>query len=85
MLCLRLFNKIIFILAGSDFDMVDFSSQFNEGATSGTKVCVNVTILDDDAYEKDENLTIHLSSEYNVNINNPYSVVEIQSNDGTTL
>ena len=45
-------------------------------------VCATITIEDDQAFEKDENFTLCLDSEYNVDIDTPEVYAVIESDDG---
>ena len=69
-------------VAPDDYTAVYFSGQFNEGDDNGDEVCTTITITDDDAFEKDENFTLCLDSEYNVDIETPEVYVFIESEDG---
>ena len=68
--------------APNDYVAVYFSGQFDVGDDNGDEVCIAITIIDDDAFEKDENFTLCLESEYNVDIENPEVYVVIKSEDG---
>ena len=57
---------------------------FPAGSVDGDTMCVNITIIDDDKYEKTHSFTIHiLSTGGNVNITSPmYAAIFILDNEG---
>lgn len=69
-------------VAPNDYTALYFSGQFDEGDDNGAEVCTMITIIDDGAFEKDENFTLCLESEYNVDIDDPEVYVLIKSEDG---
>ena len=78
-------NKLpisIFFAAGDDFEMVEAMLYFDGGSGNGEGVCVNVTILDNTAFEKDEYFTLQVVSEMNVVIHDSTSTVHIVDDEG---
>ena len=70
---------MIITLGGGDFS---FMVSFPAGSNNGDRACVDINIIDDVAFEKDENILIALKSEENVIIQNPYATIEVEDNDG---
>ena len=45
--------------------------------------CINITIFNDLIYEKDEYFSVHVASEEEVSIPDPYASVNISDDEGT--
>ncbi len=73
---------MLIITAGADFEAVSAIIFFPIGSMAGAKESINVTILDDMAFEKNEDFWIHLSSEPAVYISMPYVNVTIIDDEG---
>lgn len=54
---------------------------FPVGSETGDEVCSNITIVDDGAFEKNEEFFINLESERNVIVITPRIFVHIQDDD----
>ena len=50
--------------------------------TSGDMQCVNISIIDNFAYEKNESFSVHISSEDGVSVPDPYVDVVIADDEG---
>ena len=68
----------------SDFDPVSDSLSFTAGSVTGDEVCINVTLVDNDAFEKDEYFTVEVASEVNVVVHNNLTL-HIMDEDGMLL
>ena len=55
---------------------------FPAGSTSGDVRCVNISITDDFAYEKNESFSVHISSEEEVSVPDQYVDVVITDDEG---
>ena len=75
----------IFFADGDDFEMVEAMLYFDVGSGNGDRVCVNVTILDNKAFEKDEYFNLQVTSEMNVVIHDNTSTVHIVDDEGMPL
>ena len=75
----------IFFAAGDDFEMVEAMLYFDVGSGNGDRVCTNVTILDNTAFEKDEYFFLQVTSEMNVVIHDNTSTVHIVDDEGMPL
>ncbi len=47
---------------------------FSAGSRNGSQVCIDIVLLDDRAFEKDEYFTVVVSSEQNVRVHNNFTV-----------
>ena len=55
---------------------------FPVGSVDGDMVCVQVSTLDDFAFEKEEFFNLHMSSEFNVAVRTPYVTLQIVDDEG---
>jgi len=67
--------------AGVDYVEFDLFGSFDEDSENGTRLCFSIRIIDDQAFEKDEYLSLHVFSERNVVIYNPYIEIHIHDDD----
>ncbi len=71
--------------AGQDFVEVDDSSHyFPAGSVTGSVICINITITDNRAFEKDEYFTVVVSSKPNVEIHGDVTIF-VQDDDCKTI
>ena len=69
--------------AGADFDVVSMLiASFPVGSNNGTLLCLNVTITNDFAFEKDEYFFVEVEPEAGVAILENRATVIIQDDDG---
>ena len=70
-------------MAGSDYERFSFNLTFYSGSMDDDTRCVNVSIIDDGAFEDDETFTVTLTtSDPDVILGN-MTTVTIIKNDGT--
>ena len=60
---------------------IDYILTIEPGTAVGGGVCHYFPITDDDAFEKNETFSVHISSELRVNIDEPYLTITIQDDD----
>lgn len=71
----------MYTLAG-DYEPVSVVEQFTTSSAEGEQVCFNVTILNDDIFEKTQEFSLNLESETNVMVPHPQVLVTIFDNEG---
>ena len=65
-------------LDGSDYNGIDTTLLFPAGSKNGTTACINIPIIHNDSFEKDEVFSLHITEvEDNVIIDHRYTVVHI--------
>ena len=69
------------ILAGEDFGVTDISLFFPPESQAGDTLCTNISIIDDLAFEKDENFLVHAVSGPDEDMDDEYATVYIIDND----
>ena len=70
------------IIADLDYEAVDSSLYFDIGSDNGETLFLNVTITDNQAFEKEEDFSLHVLSEPNVIAHVTYTEVIIADDDG---
>ena len=78
----HLLNSPFTYTDGSDYTSIIEDAPFPAGSTSGDMQCVNISIIDDFAYEKNESFSVHISSEEEVYVPDPYVGVVIADDEG---
>lgn len=73
------------LLAGEDFEMIDVSLSFPSGSQPGDTHCINISIIEDLSFEKDEDFSVHVVSDPDADIDAEYTTVHIIDNDSTSL
>ena len=69
-------------IADLDYEAVDSMLYFDIGSVDGEELCLNVTITDNQAFEKEENFSLHFMSEPNVISHSMYTRVIIADDEG---
>lgn len=68
---------LVVLSAGRDYVGVLEVLTFGVSSYNGDTQCVNISILDDAIFEKNENFYVHISSEVDVEIHQQYAPVYI--------
>lgn len=70
-------------LAISDYSSIMDTLSFPEGTTMADNTqCINISITDNGAFEKDEYFLVHISSEPEVSVPDPFTFVNITDDEG---
>lgn len=71
--------------AGEDYGAVNAKLSFPAGSNSGVNICTNISVIDDLAFEREEDFLICVTSELGVTIDESYALVKITDNDGKCI
>ncbi len=70
-------------IGGDDYQVVDSNLTFPSGSNEDSVICYNITINDDQCFEKDEYFRLSIgATEFNVDVGRNTTIITIRDEDG---